>query len=202
MYELKQAENSANKNNISLHPEIMEILFENSRYIKNVFSDLKGIHGIAYMGIVCINPIRELLAFSTNPNIEYNLFNQTLWVEDHCFNLNNKDKNSLIKWNYQNETIERIKLKNNHFTIGMSVYRPIGDFDFIYSFATNEKIKGLDKYYQENLFDLIDMGDYFYKSLRNLYGFYNPRYTLPDLKAFNSKAVGVNVKSFLKLVQS
>ena len=29
-------------------------------------------------------------------------------------------------------------------------------------------------------------------------GFYNPRYTLPDLKAFNSKAVGVNVKSFVK----
>ncbi|MDQ5884568.1 MAG: hypothetical protein QG594_1606 [Bacteroidota bacterium] len=202
MYELKLAEHSASKkNNIKLHPKIMEILFENSRYIKNVFSNLKGMHGITHMSMICINPICELLAFSTTPNIEYNLFHQHLWIEDHCFNLNIEDKNTLSKWEYQNDQIERVKLKNNHFTMGMSIYRPIGDYDFIYSFATNEKVKGLDKYYNEHLFDLIDMGDYFYKSLRDLYSYYSPNHSLPDLKEFNSKAIGLNVKPFLRLVQ-
>lgn len=202
MYELKQANCSPGKENqIKLHPEVIEILFENRRLINNVFSNLKGLHGITHMGMACIDPSNELIAFSTTPNIEHNLFNQHLWLEDHCFNLDIENKNSLAWWDYQNEKIEKYKLLNNRFTMGMTIYRPIGDFSFMYSFATNECAKGLHQYYIDNLFGLIDMGDYFYKSLRELYSRYSLKHVPPELNEFISKAVGLNIRPFLRLVQ-
>lgn len=202
MYELKQADCSPIKENqIKLHPEVIEILFENRRLIKNVFSNLKGLHGITHMGMACIDPSHELIAFSTTPNIEHNLFNQHLWLEDHCFNLDTENKNSLAWWDYQDEKIEKYKLLNNRFTMGMTIYRPIGEFGFMYSFATNECVKGLRQYYIDNLFGLIDMGDYFYKSLRELYSRYSLKYVPPELNEFNSKAAGLNIRPFLRLVR-
>ncbi|MFO3122370.1 hypothetical protein SCQ99_14760 [Legionella pneumophila serogroup 1] len=202
MYELKQVECSPHKEHpIKLHPEVIEILFENSRHIKNVFSKLKGLHGITHMGMVCIDPSRELTAFSTTPSIEYNLFNQDLWLEDHCYHPGIETKNSLIWWDYANEKIERVKLRNNGFTIGMTIYRPIGDFVFLYSFATNERVSGLREYYSENLFSLIDIGDFFYKSLRELYSRYSLKHEPPELDEFNSKASGSNIRPFLRLVR-
>ncbi|ASQ46854.1 hypothetical protein clem_11585 [Legionella clemsonensis] len=203
MYELKQFEClPLKKHNIKLHPKVIEILFENRRYIKNVFSNLKGLHGITHMGMACIDPSHELVAFSTTPNIEYNLFHQNLWLDDHCFNSKLEDKNSLLWWDYQNEKIEKVKLKNNHFTVGMTIYRPIGNFGFMYSFATDEKVEGLRKFYRDNLFGLIDMGDYFYKSLRELYSSYSPKHLPPNLNEFNSKATGLGIRPFLSLVRA
>lgn len=202
MYELKQVDCSPIKEHqIKLHPEVIKILFENRRVIKSVFSNLKGLHGITHMGMACIDPSRELIAFSTTPSIEHNLFNQHLWLEDHCFNSDIGDKNSLLWWDYQNEKIEKFKLLNNRFTMGMTIYRPIGDFGFMYSFATDETVKGLRQYYTDNLFGLIDMGDYFYKSLRELYSHYSLKHVPPELNEFNSKATGLNVKPFLRLVR-
>lgn len=202
MYELKQVDCSPIKEHqIKLHPEVIKILFENRRVIKSVFSNLKGLHGITHMGMACIDPSRELIAFSTTPSIEHNLFNQHLWLEDHCFNSDIGDKNSLLWWDYQNEKIEKFKLLNNRFTMGMTIYRPIGDFGFMYSFATDETVKGLRQYYTDNLFGLIDMGDYFYKSLRELYSHYSLKHVPPELNEFNSKATGLNIKPFLRLVR-
>jgi len=60
MYELKQVECQSNqKIKIKLHPEATEILFENRRYIKNVFSNLQGLYGITHMGMgVTGTPLR------------------------------------------------------------------------------------------------------------------------------------------------
>lgn len=202
LYEIKQAESPLKNNNIKLHPEIIEILFENRRHIKNVFSSLKGWYGITHMGMACIDPFQELVAFSTTPNIECNLFHQNLWLEDRCFNPGIEDKNSLLWWDYQNEQIEKVKLKNNHFTMGMTIYRPIGNFGLMYSFATDEKAEGLRQLYNDNRSGLIDMGDYFYKSLRELYSDYSLRHVPPHLNEFNSKATGINIKPFLRLVRA
>ena len=70
----------------------------------------------------------------------------------------------------------------------------------MYSFATDENVKGLRQYYTDNLFGLIDMGDYFYKSLRELYSRYSLKHVPPDLNEFNTKATGLNIRPFLRLV--
>ena len=70
----------------------------------------------------------------------------------------------------------------------------------MYSFATNEASEGLRQFYNDNLFGLIDMGDYFYKSLRELYSSYALNHVPPELKEFKSKASALNIKPFLRLV--
>ena len=202
MYEVKQQVEhvAGQKQKISLHPDAIEILFENRRLIKNVFLNLKGLYGITHMGMACIDPSHELIVFSTTPNIECNLIHQNLWAKDHCYTPDSSQKNALLWWDYQDENIEKIKLKNNRLTLGMTIFRPIGDFFFIYSFATNEAAEGLRQFYNDNLFGLIDMGDYFYKSLRELYSSYALNHVPPQLKEFNSKASALNIKPFLRLV--
>lgn len=202
MYEVKQQDDrlAVQKQKITLHSEVIEILFENRRLIKNAFSNLQGLYGITHIGMSCIDPSYELVAFSTTPNIECNLIHQNLWINDHCFIPDLVHKNSLLWWDYQNEKIEKIKLKNNRFTIGMTILRPVSDFLFIYSFATNESAEGLRQVYNDNLFGLIDMGDYFYKSLRDLYSSYALNHEPPQLREFNSKASALSIKPFLRLV--
>ncbi|HAT9646333.1 TPA: hypothetical protein JBD48_01135 [Legionella pneumophila subsp. pneumophila] len=203
MYELKQVEClPTQKQAVKLHPEVIEILFENRRYVKNAFSNLKGLYGISHMAMTCIDPSQELIAFSTTPNIECNLIHQDLWGNDHCFIPEPEQKNRLIWWDYSCEKIEKIKLKNNQFSFGMTICRPVSNFFLMYSFATQEKGNDLRQCYNENLFGLIDMGDYFYRSLRDLYSSYALKHTPPKLSEFNSKASGLNIKPFLRVVQS
>lgn len=204
MYEVKQPVEQLDGLNskVSLHPEAIEILFENRRLIKKIFSNLQGLYGITHMGMACVDPSHELIAFSTTPNIEYNLIHQNLWVNDHCFTPDHTQKNALLWWDYQNEKIEKIKLKNNRFTLGMTIFRPVNDFFFIYSFATNEKTKDLRQFYNDNLFGLMDMGDYFYKSLRELYSCYATKHVAPQMKDFNSKASALSIKPFLRLIEA
>jgi hypothetical protein len=82
----------------------------------------------------------------------------------------------------------------------MTIYRPIGNFSFMYSFATNEKEQGLRQFYIDNLFGLIDMGDYFYKSLRELYSSYSLKHLPPNLNEFSSRATGLSIRPFLRLI--
>ena len=193
---------SQQKNNMTLHPEIIEILFENRRYIKNVFSDLNGLYDIAHIGLTCIDPSQECIVFSTTPNIEYNLIAQNFWLYDHCFYPDPVEKNTLLWWGDEHEKIAKIKLENNRFTLGMSIVRPVHDFCFIYSFATKETYQDFRRYYSEHLFHLIDIGDYFYKSIRSLYATYNRNYTPPPLFQLNSKEAGRNIRSCLRLVKN
>lgn len=123
-------------------------------------------------------------------------------MHDACFIPDTTLKNTLLWWDYQSEKIEKIKLGNNHFTLGMTIFRPVGNFCLVYSFATKEKHKGLRQFYNENLFGLIDMGDYFYKSTRDLYSTYTLSHTPPKLNEFNSKASGLSIKPFLRVLQN
>lgn len=203
MYELKQVECLPTQEQvIKLHPDVLKILFNHRGEIKKAFSNLKGLHGISHMGIACIDPSNELIAFSTTPSIEYNLIHQHLWMHDHCFSPDKAPKNTLLWWDYELDKLEQIKLQNNRFTVGMTIVRPVGQFYLMYSFATQEKHKGLRQYYSENLFGLMDMGDYFFKSIRDVYGVYSQKHAPPQLSEFTSKASGLNIKPFLRVVRN
>lgn len=203
MYELKQVESlPTQEQSIKLHPNAIEILFNHRGEIKKAFSNLKGLHGISHMGIACIDPSNELVAFSTTPSIEYNLMHQNLWMHDHCFAADKGPKNTLLWWDYELEKLGQLKLLNNRFTVGMTICRPVGQFYLVYSFATQEKHKGLRQYYSENLFGLMDMGDYFFKSIRDVYGAYIQKHAPPQLSEFTSKASGLNIKPFLRVVRN
>lgn len=191
---------------VSLYPSIIDILFEHRRYVKNIFLQIKGHYEVAYFGINIINPSNELVSFSSMPHIEYNLIRQGLWKYDHCFSSIKLHKNILLWWDDRNEEhlfseqIKEIKLTSNRFKLGMTLSREIDGFHFLYSYATCSNMKNLKRYYNAQIFGLIDLGDYFCNSVLNIYSEYCGNYSLPRLTQSNSKASDLTSRSVLKLV--
>ncbi|OGV29999.1 MAG: hypothetical protein A3E88_07495 [Legionellales bacterium RIFCSPHIGHO2_12_FULL_35_11] len=201
--ELKQLDTAAPKEiETTLYPKILDILFENRRYIKNIFLNINGLYDIAHIGVTIIDPASEIVVFSSTPNIEYNLIHQNLWKNDLCFSPRQHNNNRLSWWDTQFDEIEKIKLKNNKFTVGMTITRQVNDFCLLFSFATRSKKKDLREYYESNIFGLIDVGDYFYKSIMSIYSSISVKYTPPKLDNLMSKASVISSRSYLKLVVS
>jgi hypothetical protein len=197
---------AAQKGVVSLYPSITDVLFEHRRYIKNVFLQIKGHYEVAYFGINIINPSNELVTFSSMPHIEYNLIQQGLWKYDPCFSSREFSKNALHWWdeinagNVFSEQINEIKLTSNHFTLGMTLPREINGFHFLYSYATSSNRQDLKAYYNQQIFGLIDLGDYFCNAALDIYSKYCDKYALPQLNLLHSKASDPSVRSGLKLV--
>lgn len=198
--------NQEKEDPVSLHPSIVDALFEHRRYVKNIFLQIKGHYEIAYFGINIINPSNKIISFSSMPHIEYNLIRQELWRHDSCFSSKKLSKNTLLWWddisadNLFAEQIKEIKLTSNHFKLGMTLSREINGFNFLYSYATNTHKKNSKEYYGEQIFGLIDIGDYFCNSVLNVYSEYCGSYSLPQLNQLNSKASDPTLRSMLKLV--
>jgi hypothetical protein len=192
-----------------LHPDATNILFEHRRYVKNIFLQIKGHYETAHFGINFINPSNELVTFSSTPHIEYNLMKQELWKNDPCFSSKILNKNMLYWWediypdteiNLFGAQIKQIKLVSNSFSTGLTLCREIDGFYFLYSYATRSSKKNLQEYYISQIFNLIDIGDYFCKSILDVYSEYCGNHTLPQLHQLNSKASDLNIRSTLKLV--
>ncbi|MBA2711686.1 MAG: hypothetical protein H0U57_13995 [Tatlockia sp.] len=185
-----------------LHPEIFTILYEHRRYIKSVFLEIYGLYEICHFAITVINPSKEIIVFSATPNIEFNLIKRELWQDDICFSPEINSANKLCWWDLnQDESFSRkIKLENNSFTQGFTIPRKIDNFYFLYSFATKSFRTDLYNYYDSNCFGLIDLGDYFFKSIKHLYSSYYPKQILPELSTLFSKSSKFSTNSSLKLV--
>lgn len=188
-----------------LHPDVLDILFENRKFMKNVFENIKGIHEVDHFGLTIIDPLNKLITFSTTPNIEYNLINQNLWQFDPVFSKNTVDPSSIIWWDelpisIENDKVKTIKLSNNKYALGVSLNRQVNDFSVIYSFATKSTDEGLKNYYVDNLSGLIDIGDYCYKLIHEVYLQYCDRYMPPKVQSLTSKIYHEKSTPYLKLI--
>lgn len=200
MQKLKLVESHHEEQHLNkLHPEITNILFENHRFIKNVFNNINGLYELSYMGITFIDPSNQLITFSTTPSLEFNLINQNLWLNDPCF-APHHHKNTILWWSCDNKKIEKIKFLNNNFVIGFSISRVLEGFCLIYSFASRASDVNLKNYYQNHKYKIIDIGDYFYKSVKNIYAMYNNIHIPPQLSSLNSKSSGLDMKPKLRLI--
>lgn len=190
-----------NNNTVNLHPEILTILFENRRYIKSIFLELNGLYNLNHFGLTIIDSTGGTLAFSTTPSIEYNLINQDLWNNDCCFMLPKILDNSLIWWDeIENETIKKIKLFNNKFTLGMTLAQEKQGFIYLYSYATQHKTINLKDYYISNKAGITNLGNYFFKSVQNLYASYASSFSLHKSEGTISKSANGSNKPDLKLI--
>ncbi len=198
--------NQKKKSSVHLYPDIIDILFEHRRFVKNVFLQIKGHYQIDYFGINIINPSNEVVSFSSMPHIEYNLIRQGLWKYDTCFCSKEMSKNTLVWWddtkddNLFFEQIKEIKLTSNHFKLGMTLCREIDGFTLLYSYATSSNMKNLREYYSAQIFGLIDIGDYFCNSILKIYSEYCGSYVVPQLNQLYSKASAPKLRAGLRLV--
>jgi len=162
------------KNNIVLHKNIMEILFKHKHEIFKRFSDIKGVFHIDHIAIKIINPANEMVIFSITPSVEYNLIAQELWRHDHDFLCNNYKLNKLYMWEesyskrYFSE-IKYIKELKHGFTFGFNIFKKYENFNLIYSFATRSQNNDLRQYYKNHTHEIIELGDYSYKLIHDIY---------------------------------
>jgi hypothetical protein len=160
-----------------LHPKILDILFEHRREIAIKLSDIIGIHYIDHMAIIISNPKNEIVIFSKTPTIEYNLISSNLWLHDGAFSPQFFKKKSFFWWEeaYNSEYFEKIKNikeQKHKYKLGFCLVRKINAFYIIYSFATRRAMIDSQSYYLSHKEDLLRMGDYCYRSIRNIYALY------------------------------
>ncbi len=69
----------------SLHPNLVEVLFANKNEVSQVFNDVLGLYGISHIALSHIDNNKQLLALSSTPSLEFNLFNSYLWRYDKTY---------------------------------------------------------------------------------------------------------------------
>ncbi len=67
-------------NEISLHEDILEILFKYKENICNKFDDIRGAFLIDHFAIKIIDQNNKILIFSITPSVEYVFFRKRLQV--------------------------------------------------------------------------------------------------------------------------
>jgi len=190
---------------IRLHPDILNVLFSHRNELSKKFSDIKGTFLIDHFSITIINPENNLLIFSMTPSVEYNLLISELWKFDHGLLRSNHTSSKISLWEtgYQKEyanQIKSVKQTKHGFSFGFNLYQNIDSFQIAYSFATRSQNNNLDTYYQEYINELFSLGEYGYKSIRDIYdaSYVLVGFKLPQLN--NSKALKPTIPPYLKLV--
>lgn len=190
--------------NINLHPAIVDILFENRKHMQEVFQSIQGFHEIDHFSLTIIDPLMTLTTFSTTPTIEYNLLSQNLWHEDPAFYFFPEDNQDLKWWNDIDTPlatkIKDIKLTKNKYSSGFSYSRKIGNFYILYSFATKYKHQNYKEYYLSHLNSLISLGDFCYRSIREIYLPYCDIYMPPKQDSLFKKIYQTKSQKYLTLI--
>jgi len=158
---------------IRLHPGILDVLFSHKNEISKKLSDIKGLHCIDHIAITIFSPEREVVVFSLTPSVEYNIIIQELWKDDITFTPDKHKKNTIIRWDQNNNTtqnqIKKIKQTDHNFSLGFNIYKKVDKFDLVYSFATRSKNKQIIAHYLNIKMELIQLGDFSYKLIRDIY---------------------------------
>ncbi|HCJ1139183.1 flagellar biosynthesis protein FlgJ [Legionella pneumophila] len=70
---------------VRLHPKAKDFLFEHYITMRKVFSDVLGQVETDYASIALINQAGQIFFMSSNPAIEQNLIEKSLWLFDGCY---------------------------------------------------------------------------------------------------------------------
>ncbi|MFO9572978.1 flagellar biosynthesis protein FlgJ [Legionella pneumophila serogroup 1] len=70
---------------VKLHPKAKDFLFEHYITMRKVFSDVLGQVETDYASIALINQTGQIFFMSSNPAIEQNLIEKSLWLFDGCY---------------------------------------------------------------------------------------------------------------------
>jgi hypothetical protein len=192
-------------NEVTLHQDILEILFRHKEHLYRSFDDVKGTFFIDHMAVKIIDPSNTMTLLSTTPSVEYNLLTQGLWKYDDSFSISYQRTHRFYSWGdaYQSEHFEQLKYlkeKKHGFTFGVNLSKKVGSFHLIYSFATRHQKSSLYEYYRQYISELFSIGDYCYKSVNPIF----EQLTGMTIIANNlsDKTGELKPRPFLKLISS
>ncbi len=83
---------------ITLHPNALDLLFSHKETVSQVFKDVLGLHGIEHIALTHLLPTHELLALSSTPAMEFNLFSSPFWHFDKTYHPSWQATNTPARW--------------------------------------------------------------------------------------------------------
>jgi len=163
----------SNCDQISVHPEIENILFRHRKQISLEMSNIIGIHHIDYVSYSIITPRNQLVIFSSTPSVEHNLIHLNLLSLDNLYNPIFHTDARLCWWNevyapFAATAFRKAKEIDHGYTHGFGFGRHIQGLKMTYSFATRADITHAKLFYLHHHADLIKLGDYGFKRLTHI----------------------------------
>lgn len=161
-------------NNVTFHPDIVDILFKHKAEVCRRLIDVRGNFLIDHISIKIVDPNNEMVIFSIAPSVEYNLIVQGFWKYDQSFSMKFQENNFFYPWqkayckDYFDE-IKHTKETKHGFTFGFNISKKLDGFNLIYSYATRSKNDELLDYYRAHIKELVRIGDYGYKLIHSIY---------------------------------
>lgn len=164
------------RNNLVLHPQLLEVLFAFKSKLSNVFRDVLGIHEIHHIALTRINKNNELMSFSSTPSMEFNLFSSSLWQYDKTYNPQWFTLCTQANWQslYLPERYDElyyIKQIRHTFPTGISLSAKIDDGYVIYSLASHKSCAHTQEQFATQLEDFYKIGQYCTNILNPLFSY-------------------------------
>lgn len=173
-----------------LHKDILLISPLNYTRIRKAYKQVLGLNGIDHLSINMVNPEGEIVFLSSTPATGQNVCGTDLWRYDFSIHPEMYENKKFYWWDACYATGMKKVLKfeketKNKLNCGFICTRKVEDFHLMYSFATREPDleirENIEKY--QNVF--VDMGDYCYGLVRDLYERYSGGYHPPVLNSSN-----------------
>ena len=162
---------------VKLFPDVVYISFRHRKEISRIFNDVLGLHDIDHISIDIIDTDNTLVYFSTTPSMGYNLITGNLWPYDGSISPTYFGSYPFYYWDqtYHQKYfhhIKKIKETDYGFAFGFTLVRKIAGFHILYSFATRNNDPEKKLLFLSNTSDLLKIGDFCYKSIRDIYACY------------------------------
>lgn len=169
---------------IKLHPTAKEFLFENYAIVRRIFSDVLGQLEIDYISIAMINDSAEVFFVSSNPSIEQNLIEKSLWSYDPIYQDHFIYQNDHTLWSKHSPLMEpallkQYKQRDQKLIDGVSIPIDYGVYRAILSFGF-KKMNTLIDHSSNDYEKLLSIGRYCLNKISSLILF-------PDRKKCNKK---------------
>ena len=156
-------ENSRNR--LKLHPQLLEILFAFKSKISPIFRDVLGIHEIDHVAITRINKSNQLMALSSTPALEFNLFSGSLWHYDQTYNPQWIHQCTQAYWQTlyspsRYDELYYLKQIKHEYPIGISLAAKVEDDFVIYSLASHKSCSHTRAIFSTQQEDFYKIGQY------------------------------------------
>ncbi len=161
------------RNEVVLHPELLEVLFAFRSKVSSVFRDVLGIHEINHIAFTRINKNNQLLTLSSTPAMEFNLFSSSLWRYDKTytppwFQLGQQDYWQNLYCHTRYDELYYLKQIKHAYPIGLNLAAKTDEEYIIYSIASRSSCMHTRELFATQHDDFYKIGQYCSNSLNPL----------------------------------
>lgn len=165
------------RNEVMLHPELLEVLFMFKSKVSSVFRDVLGIHEIDHVAFARISEHNQLLVLSSTPAMEFNLFSSVLWRYDKTYQpqwfqtcMQDYWQNLYLHSRY--DELYYLKQIKHAYSIGLSLAAKMGEEYYIYSLASRKSCAHTRELFAHQHEDFYKIGQYCSNNLIQLLNSY------------------------------